>query len=294
MYEPTAGSPFAASSASQIVQTATTTSLNVSGNELTATVSTTISGGGTPTGSIVFSEETSAGASTLATMTFATGDDSASYTLSSPLPAGAIVAATYVPTGGYESSSANFAVPGAIATTTTLYLDSDEFEAYVTDAYSGSVTFYDGTTELGNEPVSYGYAYLDTSDVLSSSLPTTGVITATFSGSGYDPGSATATLVSAAATTTSLTFAPTYVQAYVSGAPSTGTVTFSDGNTVLDTEPVSDGYAYLYALPPAGDDITAAYSGGGGYLASSASLAVPAQVRKSNCRRCPQRTERTS
>ena len=221
-----------------------------------------------------------------------TGSDGsfAEVTLSQSPNAGDVVIVSYLSnSSGFANSSTSFTNPAD--TTTALTISGNYIDATVSSSSyypTGSLTFTDETTGATvTEPLSYGSASYNVSTLTTAKgvAPSAGdVITATYVPTGgYAASSASATIASVT-TSMSLVIEPTYIQAVVTGDPSSGTVNFYDGSTLLGSESVSDGDAALYAsetpsgsLPSAGNVITADYSGGTGYIASSASATVPAQ-----------------
>lgn len=145
---------------------------------------------------------------------------------------------------------------------------------------TGDVAFFDGTTSLGTATMVSGVASFTTSSLALGSH----TITAAYAGSTSAAPSKSAALTqvvgSAASTTTlsssanpstsgqSVTFSADVTSA--SGTP-TGTVTFSDGATVLATEDLVDGSASLStsALTAGTHALTAAYNGDGAIAPST-------------------------
>ncbi len=141
---------------------------------------------------------------------------------------------------------------------------------------TGSVTFSDGTTVLGTAPLVNGSAALATSSLALG----THTITATYGGDALHRGSTSSGVsqpIGQDATTISLAssgspsnagqavkFAATVTVVYPGAATPTGTVTFSDGTTVLGTAPLdATGYASFTtsALGAGNHYITASYGG---------------------------------
>ena len=149
---------------------------------------------------------------------------------------------------------------------------------------TGNVTFYDGSTALGTSTLSGGQAALATS-ALSVGTHT---ITATYAGGGSFQGSTSSALsevVNRAGTSTALTSSPSpsvfaqtvTLTATVSatGSVPSGTVTFSDGGTALGSSQTnSSGVATLTVstLAVGTHSLTAAYAGGGNWLASTSAV----------------------
>jgi hypothetical protein len=160
------------------------------------------------------------------------------------------------------------------------------FTASVTPAFSagaitGGVTFYDGTTALGNVAISNGQGIFNASSLSVGMHP----VTASYSGdTNYLP-STSASLnqtVNQASTTLTLTssvnpsgldqpvtFTAMIVPQY--GGQASGTVTFKDGSTVLGSGPVSGNAASLTTsgLAMGTHSITAIYSGDSNFTGST-------------------------
>lgn len=182
-------------------------------------------------------------------------------------------------------AGALIAVPPSVAVSTkTNCGESITFTATVTSASSttptGTVIFYDGSTELGAETLSDGVASYTTSGLAIG----THTIKAAYSGdASHESASATLTQVVDAllTSTNALTCSPNPAAygatvtctATVSGSSSTptGTVTFNDGSTALGTATLSSGAAsYSTASLAVGTHtITAVYAGAAPYSAST-------------------------
>ena len=191
------------------------------------------------------------------------------------------------PTTTAVASSAN---PSAFGQSVTF---TATVAAQVKGTPTGTVTFSDGSTTLGQGTVSAGTATYSSSSMAIGSHS----ITATYSGdSNFTGGTSTALsqVVQQATTTTALsasanpstfgasvTFTAT-VTAQASGSP-TGTVTFSDGSTTLGQGTVNAGTAtYSTAsLAPGSHSITATYSGDSNFT-GSASTVLGQVVQKAN------------
>ena len=156
---------------------------------------------------------------------------------------------------------------------------------------TGTVTFLDNGNSIGNGSVSAGQATLTTTTLSAGSHP----ITASYAGDGnFVSSSTTSTLnqvVNSGAVATTITLSssvnPSTVGQTVSltatvapvggGSPNfTGTVTFSEGTTVVGMSPVTASGLSTVSLPQlAGTSaigthtFTASYSGGGNYLGST-------------------------
>jgi len=187
--------------------------------------------------------------------------------------------------------------PSRSATSTTLassanpsgYGSSVTFTATVTGSSpTGTVTFNDGTTNLGTGAVSGGKATLATSTLIVG----THSITAAYSGDTKNNASTSSALtqtVNKAATSTALVSslnpsgygATVTFTATVTGGSPKGTVTFKDGTTTLGASSVSSGKATLTLsnLTVGNHSVTAAY-GGDTNNTSSTSAALTQTVNK--------------
>lgn len=209
------------------------------------------------------------------------------------------ITAEYSGTARWAASSATavFHVPETIAATTTLTVsnaaptvgESVTLSATVARAdgtgypFGGLVTFYDGATILGAAvPMLNGAASLVTPPLTAG----THSFRAVFAGDGYASAESATVKVAVTApkvtTSTTLTAAapapvvgaPFTLTARVRGSGGTvagGTVTFTDGTTVLGTAPVVNGVATLTttSLRIGARTLRAAYSGDAGALASN-------------------------
>ena len=285
------------------VRPATSTVLNSTPNPsvfgqavtLTATVTPVRPDTIAPTGTVVFKD----GATTLGVVTLVNGSASL---VTSALAAGAhSLTASY--SGDLEFSASTSAVriqtvnPGQTTTTLTSTPNPSLAGQAVTLSTTvtavapavgiptGTVTFRDGATPIGTVTLVNGSASLVTSTL------TTGnhSLTAVYNGSQnfLTSTSPTVTQVVNSQTTTSLTAPPNpsvigqavTLTAVVSpvapgtGVP-TGTVTFRDGATVLGTVTLVNGSASLVTstLAVGSHSLTAAYSGGGNFLASTSAV----------------------
>jgi hypothetical protein len=283
---------YAASTSSVLTQTITsapsTTTLGSSLNPsaygqpvtFTATLNSTA---GTPTGNVTFksgnanlgSAKLSGGVATLTTSTLALGTDS--------------ITASYVGVADFSSSSSNALSqtvnPDSTLTTISSSVNPAAYGASVTllakvtslvagTTPTGSVTFMNGTTPLGTEPLNgAGEASITTG-----TLPLgTNLITASYGGAAdFSAGTSfnfdeiivaapTATKISSslnpAAYNQSVTFTATVTSA--AGIP-TGTVTFIQGTTTLGSGTLNgSGQAALTTstLPVGNDPVVASYGG---------------------------------
>src|SRR5436309_108127 len=285
------------------VRPATTTALNSTPNPsvfgqavtLTATVAPAVTDPLRPTGTVTFKD----GATTLGTVTLVNGTASL---VTAALTGGAhSLTASY--SGDLEFSASTSAVriqtvnPGQTSTTLTSTPNPSLAGQAVTLSTTvtavapavgiptGTVTFRDGATPIGTVTLVNGSASLVTSTL------TTGnhSLTAVYNGSQnfLTSTSPAVTQVVNSQTTTSLTAPPNpsvigqavTLTAVVSpvapgtGVP-TGTVTFRDGATVLGTVTLVNGSASLVTstLAVGSHSLTAAYSGGGNFLASTSAV----------------------
>jgi hypothetical protein len=247
----------------------------------TATVSES---GGTPSGTVTFSD----GGSTLAQVALVNGV--ASYTTSSLTLGTHPITASY---GGSATESAStssvLSQQVALAQSHTLLssslnpskvgqaVDLTATESSAAGTPSGSITFYDGSTSLGTLSLSGGVATLTVSSLAAG----THLLSATYAGSTTITGSTsnqlaqdvaggdTSSTLTASANPvkagTPLTFTATVTSGY--GTPA-GTVDFYDGTTLLGSQSVNN--AGVAALPVSGlssgtHAITALYMGGGDF-----------------------------
>ena len=260
---------------------------------LTATV--TSSTGGTPAGNVTFYR----GTSSLGTVAL---NGSGQATLNdSTLPVGTdTLSAKYVGNASYPTStSSTVSQVVSIATTTTSLLNSPEnstydqtvtFTATVTASNglepTGTVRFFDGSTQIGSVALSSGVATLNYAKLPVGTLS----ITAEYLGnSDYSTSTSPAVsqMVSPAATSTSLTTSPnpsTSGQAVTmtatvtssNGLTPTGTVRFYNNGTLIKAVSLKSGVATLSysSLPVGTDSITAVYVASTDYATSTSSPVV--------------------
>ncbi len=287
------------------VRPATSTTLNSTPNPsvfgqtvtLTATVAPVVADPLRPTGTVTFRD----GTTTLGSVPLVNGSASI---VTSALAAGAhSLTASY--SGDLEFSASTSAVrtqtvnPGQTTSTLTSTPNPSTAGQAVTLSTTvtavapavgiptGTVTFRDGATALATVTLVNGSASLVTSTL------TTGnhSLTAVYNGSQnfLTSTSPTVTQVVNSQTTTSLTAPPNpsvfgqavTLTAVVSpvapgtGVP-TGTVTFRDGATVLATVTLANGSASFVTstLAVGSHSLTAAYSGGGNFLASTSATVI--------------------
>ena len=207
------------------------------------------------------------------------------------------IEAEYSATSGYDASNSATISLTAQPLATTLNLIANPPASFYANQvaltatlapYSGqdhstngeAITFYSGATSLGTAPLSSGVAILNVT-----SLPTgTDTLTASFAGDTNFTASTSAALSYTVAKVTpamSLSAAPNPVAlqgsvtltAAVSSAAGTptGSVVFSDDNTVLGTVPLSTGAATLAitTLTAGSHSLTASYSGDSNFTAVS-------------------------
>ncbi|WP_342730798.1 Ig-like domain repeat protein [Bradyrhizobium sp. B117] len=256
------------------------------------TLTATLSGTSAPTGTVTFYDGgTSIGTATVSGAT-------ASLTVNTLSVGTHAIAATYngdsnnnTATGGTTATVIQVTPVIAVNASSTSSNNgaSVALVATVTGASSptGTVTFYEGSTQLGTATLSGPTAIL----MLGSFPPGSHTFTATYNGdiNNVSVTSTSATLSAAKATTmlsvASSTMTPATAQsvtltATLSGAISpTGTVTFKDGATILGTATVS-GTTAIFATPALAKGshaITAVY-GGDGNNASATSSAITLTV----------------
>ena len=256
---------------------------------------TVMSADGTPTGSILFTDN---GAS-LGTTNLAGGTTSFTYTGSSAGTHNII--ADYVPTGSFAASSATCSeVVKALPTTTTLtvaptsstYGSSITLTATVSPASlpapstpTGIVTFYNGASTIGTGTLTGGVATLSTASLPGGSYSLTCVYGGSpiYATSNCNP---VTVIVAAASTSISLSGSPnpgemnqtitfTADVSSQSAPVSNGNVTFYDGTTSLGSSPVSaSGAASITtSFTTAGThDITTVYGGDADFSSSTSAV----------------------
>ncbi|HTW60188.1 MAG TPA: Ig-like domain repeat protein [Terracidiphilus sp.] len=256
---------------------------------ITATVKET-SGTATPTGTVTFTS----GTTTLGTATLNNG----TATVNPALAAGTYqVVATYsgdTNDGGSASAALTLTVNLA-ASTTALTVSPNPavtggtvtFTASVTStgvAPTGTVTFLSGTTTLGTGTLKNGVATFSTATLAVGSY----TITASYSGDGNNATSTSAAVslsVTLIPTTTSLATSATTganpqtiliaVVEGTTGPTPTGTVTFTDGGTVIGSAALdSSGVATLTPNLPTGNYLIVAGYGGDSLHSPSTSTPV--------------------
>jgi hypothetical protein len=298
---------------------ATTTTVTSSANPsvygqavtLTATVTANPPGSGTPTGTVQFYIDgvaqaspvsLSGGAASIALPVLDPGNYSITAVYSSSTdflasdnttnPLGQVVNPD--PTTTIISSSANPSVFGQPVTFTATVTANPPGSG----TPSGTVTFFDGTTNLGSETLTSGGGG-DQASVTATNLPVgTQAITASYSGDKDFLGSGGAGSVSVpltqtvnpAQTTTTLaqngsiepgqsvTFTATVAPVPPGAGTPTGTVTFYLDGAPIDTEPLVGGQATsqpVSGLSPGDYTLSATYSGSIDFLTSTGSTGQP-------------------
>jgi subtilase family serine protease len=293
-YEGNGGyAPIAISPITVVIGRAMTTTA-LSGSPSTArvgqpvTLTATVAGYGTPSGTVTFTD----GSTTLGTATLSGGTASLSATFTS--------AGSHSIQAAYSGDSANAASSASGTVTVILNNSATRLSLNLSSAHvgqpvtltatvtgygtpTGTVTFTDGSTTLGTATLSNGTASLTTTFTTAGSHNPK----ATYEGDSANATSSagqsfTVTLNSSAttlavSTSSPLTGQPDTLTATVTGfgTPS-GTVTFTDGSTTLGTATLSGGTASLSAtFTSAGSHtIRAVYSGDSANAASSASGTV--------------------
>ncbi|OWK44010.1 Ig-like domain repeat protein [Fimbriiglobus ruber] len=295
---------FTASTSAAVTETVnpanTTTTLAASTNTatygqavtLTATVAAVAPGAGMPTGTVTFKD----GSTTLGTGTLSGGV--ATFTTSALAVGSHSITATYGTvtsfTGSTSGSLAETVNPAATTTGLAASANAAVYGQGVTliaavaavapggGTPTGTVTFYDGSINLGTMTLSGGSTTLITT--------VTGLgshtFTATYNpGTGYNASGATFQVeVGQASSTVSLSLSSNYLPAGSSvtatatvgvalpgGGSPTGTVTFMDGTTTLGTATVTRGLAtfLINTLTVGNHTITASYSGDTNFRAST-------------------------
>jgi Bacterial Ig-like domain (group 3)/NHL repeat len=282
-YASSNSAPVSEDIASYSTATALGSSVNPSAAGQSVTFTATVSSsGGTPTGSVAFTD----GSTTIGTGTLSGG--MTTLTLST-LAAGAhSIVATYGGDVSYLGSASapvkqtvlqTAAVALASSANPSTYGQSVTFTATVTGSGvtpTGTVSFNDGSTTLKSATLASGTATFTTSALTAGGHSITGV----YSGDSVfasSPSSALAQTVNRASTSVNLSAFPvpanlgqpitlyaaiTSLTASVSG--SAGTVTFMDGTNSLGTAALSGGFASLpnVILPNAGPHFLSAVYGG--------------------------------
>ena len=272
-------SPILTQVVNKAVPTVTVTTSGPSTYGQPVTITATVPSG--PTGTITITS----GSTTLGSGTISGGVVTVT---TSTLPVGSDpITATYNGDANYATATgtATQTVSKATATVTVTtsgpsnYGSPVTITATVTSGATGTVTFTSGGATLGSGTISGGTVAITTS-----SLPTgTDTITASYGGDNtYNPATGTTTqTVSKIATTVTLISsvnpsstgqAVTFTATLAANA--TGTVTFTNGSTVLGTGTISNKVATVTtsSLPAGSDTITATYNGDSNYNTATASL----------------------
>jgi uncharacterized repeat protein (TIGR03803 family) len=281
--------------------TVTNTTLTASANPITLgqtvafTATVTAPGGSPTTGTVTFMN----GSTLIGTVTLnASTSQATAFTNSLPLGSNNITA-TYNGTTVFASSSASLTETVNSATTTTLIASANPimlgqtvaFVATVTSGAgspTGTVTFMNGSTLIGTVTVN---STTHQAVAFTASLPLgMNNITATYNGAtGFATSSASLTeTVNPAGILTTTTLAASsnpitagQVVGFVAkvtsaGGTPTGTVTFTDGSTLIGTVAINttthQAVAFTDSLPVGANNITATYNAAGGFATSSASL----------------------
>jgi hypothetical protein len=270
---------------------------SVFGQSVTFVATVTSPEGGTPTGSVTFDDGTTAlateplsasGVVTFTTSALAVGQhaitsvysgDADFYTSTAPVLEQTVSQADTTTT---VTSSSNPSVVGEpIAITAAVTPDSPG-----AGVPTGTVTFYDGATELLAVPLTGGSATLTTSDLALGSHS----ITAQYSGDGNFTTSTSAPenqLVNQAGANTTLsssanpsvfgqsvTFTAQVAAASPGAGMPTGSVAFFDGSSELESIPLDSGVAVYStsSLTRGTHSITAQYSGDANFLADTSAV----------------------
>ena len=260
---------------------------------LSATVSATSPGDGTPTGTVTFLD----GATTLGTATLAGG--SAGFTTAALTLDNNSVTVTYAGDGnftGNTSSAVTHTVNQAASTValapsvnlsvfgqTVTLVASVSAAAPGAGTPTGTVTFLDGTSTLGMAMLAGGSASFSTAGLSLGSHS----ITVSYSGDGNFTGSTSGAVTqtvdqagSVVAVTPSdnpsvfgqpVTFSASVTSAAPGSGTPTGTVTFLDGSTTLGTATLASGAANVTTagLAVGSHSITISYTGDTNYTAST-------------------------
>jgi hypothetical protein len=303
-----ASTPYTASTSSVVTQVvnkaATTSTLASSPNPsafgqsvtLTATVSASAPGTGTPGGSVTFFD----GASSLGTVALAGG--TASLSMSNLSTGAHSLTVAYGGSASFNASTSSVLTQNvnAAATATTLasgtnpsvagqavtFVSTVSVVAPGAGSPSGTVTFFDGASSIGTGAISGGIATFATSSlgVGSHTITATYNGNASFAASTSSPITQTVNLASSATSVVSSTNPTRYGQsttftatvaavAPASGTPG-GTVTFFDGAASIGSATLSGGLATLAVttLDAGAHAITASYGGDSAFDGSTSSV----------------------
>jgi hypothetical protein len=269
-------------------QTSTTvvSSVNPSSFGQLVTLTATVTGGTTPTGTITFMD----GSTVLGTQPL-DGSGHASFTISTLAVGPHSITAEYGGDATHDVSTSSALAQTVNPAGTTLQLASSlnpsmfgqavTFAATLNQATAtGTTKFTDGALTLATVPLNGGSASFTTSALTGGSHS----ISVTYSGDA-DFSSSSASLTQTVNRAPSTTAASSSLNpssfgqavtltATVTPSTATGNVTFSDGATVVTTVAVNGGIASFTTAALAGGShaITMSYTGDGNYLGSSASL----------------------
>jgi hypothetical protein len=238
-----------------------------------------------PTGTVTFTD----GSTTIDTAAL-NGNATATFATSSLTTGNHALTAAYSGDGNYTKSSGSANETVGLTSTTTSLNASPNPVAYgqpvtltatvAPSAATGTVTFSDGTVQLGQPALSGGKATLTLSSLTAGSHSLTATYSSDTSYSASSSSPPFSETVNQAATTTgvqassmSLTQGQTVtLTATVTPSAATGTVTFRDGTVQLgQPTTVSGGKAAFTtsALAAGSHSLTASYGGDGNYLGSS-------------------------
>ncbi len=230
------------------------------------------------------------------------GTASVSITLANAVTIGQFITTTATdPAGDTSEFSADLLVQGATTTVVVSSVNPSVFGQPFTltatvsptavgqSTPTGSVGFFDGTTELGSVLLSDGIAQFGTAALIVGSHS----ITAQYFGDGNFVGSTSpvvSQIVGQASTTMVLVANPassvfgqpvTFTATVTADTPGagtpTGTISFMEGSTTLDTETLGSSTTASFstsALAVGSATVTAVYSGDGDFVSSSSSTTV--------------------
>jgi sugar lactone lactonase YvrE len=222
--------------------------------------------------------------------TVALSGGTAGYSISTLTTGSHAITANYLGSSTYTSSFSSNTVTEVVKTNTSVALASAPnpslagaavtFTAIVTPATAtGAVQFLDGTAVLGTAALANGSASLSTSALAQGAHS----ITAIYSGDANDTSSTSAALSQTVKVAPGMTAGVSPSPAMVGqtvvitaniNAGATGTVTFTDGSTVLATVPVASGAASYSttSLTQGLHTLGASYSGDATYMSGSATV----------------------
>ncbi len=273
----------------QTVQAASTVTVASSANPAVVGASVTFTASVTPstaTGNVQFLD----GATVLSTVALSSG--SATFTTSSLSQASHSITASYAGDAN-DTSATSAVVTENIQNQASIALTSSLNPAPVGAAVNlianvspigatGTVQFLDGSTALGSGTVgSNGIAYITTSSLAQGMHS----ITAVYSGDSNDTSATSAVLSESVKQSVGMTIGAQSpivagttetITVNLTSTSATGTVSFTDGGTLLATVPVSSGVAVYSSstLAQGTHNMTISYSGDANYLADSSPLTV--------------------